>query len=136
MIVPETPGDFFYRILYTMISQKFRFHGHGSLKYVFQNGQSERTRHLAIKWTENRRRRHPRLAVVVSKKVFKSAVKRNRIRRRIYEAARPLLIEAPAIDAVISVYSGEILTMTHAELSIEVLPLLKAAGIKSTKLHE
>lgn len=119
-----------------MISQKFRFHGHGSLKYVFQNGQSERTRHLAIKWTENRRRRHPRLAVVVSKKVFKSAVKRNRIRRRIYEAARPLLIEAPAIDAVISVYSGEILTMTHAELSIEVLPLLKAAGIKSTKLHE
>lgn len=118
-----------------MISQKFRFHGHGSLRYVFQNGQSDRTRHLAIKWTENKRRRHPRLAVVVSKKVFKSAVKRNRIRRRIYEIARPLMIDAPAIDAVISVYSGEILAMTREELSIEVLPLLKSAGVKSTKIH-
>lgn len=119
-----------------MISQKFRFHGHNSLKYVFQHGQSERNRHIAIKWTENKRRRHPRLAVVISKKVFKSAVKRNRIRRRIYEIARPLLTDAPAIDAVISVYSGEVLNMPHDELMIEILPLLKSAGLKSTKIHE
>ncbi|QQS17655.1 ribonuclease P protein component [Candidatus Saccharibacteria bacterium] len=119
-----------------MISQKFRFHGHNSLKYVFQHGQSERNRHLAIKWTENKRRRHPRLSVVVSKKVFKSAVKRNRIRRRIYESARPLLIDAAAIDAVISVYSGEVLDMSHDELTIEILPLLNSAGLKSTKIHE
>lgn len=119
-----------------MISQKFRFHGHNSLKYVFAKGESDRSRSLAIKWVSNPRRRHPRLSIVVSKKVFKSAVKRNRIRRRIYEISRPLLINAPPIDAVISVYSGDILKMSHEELSIQVLPLLRSAGIKSLKLHE
>lgn len=116
-----------------MIAQKFRFHGHNSLRYVFTKGQGDRARHLAIKWIANPHRHNPRLAVVVSKKVFKSAVKRNRIRRRIYEAARPLLNDAPAIDAVISVYSGEVLTISHDELSIQLLPLLNSAGLKPRK---
>jgi len=119
-----------------MIAQKFRFHGHNSLKYVFSNGESDRSRSMAIKWISNPRRRRPRLSVVVSKKVFKSAVKRNRIRRRIYELARPILVDAPAIDVVISVYAREVLDLPHDELTIQLLPLLKEAGLKSAKLHE
>ena len=119
-----------------MIAQKYRFHGHGSLKYVFNNGQSERSRSLAIKWVANSRRHHARLAVIVSKKVHKSAVKRNRVRRRIYEMSRPILIDAPAIDVVVSVYSKEVVDMSHDELAVDLLPLLSAAGMKSSMVHE
>ena len=117
-----------------MISQKFRFHGHNSLKYVFSKGESDRTRSLAIKWISNPKRRHPRLSIVVSKKVFKSAIKRNRIRRRIYEIARPLLTNAPPIDVVVSVYSGDVLSMSHEELSIQVLPLRIESGFFTLKM--
>jgi ribonuclease P protein component len=119
-----------------MISQKYRFHGHNSLKYVFTNGQMARSKFFAIKWAVNERRHHPRLAVVVSKKIFKSAVKRNRIRRRIYEIARPLLNNAPAIDVVISVYAGEVLDTSHDELAIQLLPLLHETGLKPQIVHK
>jgi ribonuclease P protein component len=119
-----------------MISQKYRFHGHNSLKYVFTNGQMARSRFFTIKWVVNERRHHPRLAVVVSKKIFKSAVKRNRIRRRVYEIARPLLSNAPAIDVVISVYAGEVLDILHDELAIQLLPLLHETGLKPQIVHK
>ncbi len=113
-----------------MIAQKFRFHGHASLKYVFTRGQQNRSKFFSVKYVKNPRRRNPRLAVVVSKKIHKSAVKRNRIRRRVYEIARPLLNDAPAVDVVISVYSAEVLTASHDELTIQLLPMLHAAGLK------
>jgi ribonuclease P protein component len=114
-----------------MISQKFRFHGHASLNYVFKNGKQERSRFCAIKYLANPHRRHPRLAVVVSKKVFKSAAKRNRIRRRIYEIARPFLTEkSAAIDVVISVYSPEVFAISAQDLAMQILPLIHVAGLK------
>ena len=116
-----------------MIAQKFRFHGHASLKYVFSRGQQSRSKFFSIKWTTNPRRRNPRLAVVVSKKVFKSAVKRNRIRRRVYEIVRPFLTDTPAIDVVISVYAAEVLDASHDELTIQLLPLLHKASLKSRR---
>ena len=118
-----------------MISQKFRFHGHNSLRYVFNNGQMTRSKYFAVKWVANERRRHPRLSVVVSKKIYKSSVKRNRIRRRVYEIARPLLADAPAIDVVVSVYAAEVLTVTHDELTIQLLPLLHQAGLRAHTIH-
>jgi ribonuclease P protein component len=119
-----------------MIAQKYRFHGHNSLRYVFANGQMARDKFFAVKWAPNERRHHPRLSVVVSKKIFKSAVKRNRVRRRIYEIARPLLIDAPAIDVVISVHVAEVLDASRDELAIQLLPLLHGAGLKSRAIHE
>ena len=50
-----------------------------------------------------------RIAVVVSKKVEKSAVKRNRIRRRIYEVLRNNLESIPKKrDYIFVVYSKEL----------------------------
>ena len=114
-----------------MIAQKFRFHGHASLKFVFAKGRQARSRFFAVKFTPNLRRRHSRLAVVVSKKVFKTAVARNRARRRIYEIARPFLVNSPEIvDVVVSVYSAEIATATHEEINLQLLPLLREAGFR------
>lgn len=131
-ITLEKPRD----IIYFMISQKYRFHGHASLKYVFTNGNSVRSNFFTVKYVENPHRRYPRMAVVVSKKIYKSAVKRNKIRRRIYEIARPFLKSAPAIDFVISVYSPETLSASHEELTIQLLPMFDQVGLKQKNIYE
>ncbi len=116
-----------------MISGKFRFHGHGSLGYVFAHGHADRSRFFVVKAVANPRRRYSRLSVVVSKKIFSSAVKRNRTRRRIYEIARPFLNKSQtACDVIISVYSAEALTASHEELTLQLLPLLHSAGLKQS----
>lgn len=100
-----------------MLSSRYRFHGHGSLRYVYKNGQAVRTRMLTVKYTVNKHRRHSRFAVVVSKKVHKSAVGRNRIRRRMYEIIRAELPKiTSAHDIVVIVTSGEILTLPASDL--------------------
>jgi ribonuclease P protein component len=113
-----------------MISSAYRFHGHGSLRFVYRNGQSIRTRLFTIKYTKNQRRKRPRFSVVVSKKVFKGSVGRNRIRRRIYEQLRlqiPNIKEA--YDIVVIVSSSEIISMPAAELHEQLITNLKEAGI-------
>ena len=109
-----------------MISKKYRFHGHGSLNYAYRNGQSVRSSHIMVKSTPNSRREDPRFAVVISKKVFKSAVKRNRIRRRIFEIIRlQIKPDSPVMDIIFSVYSPEVLNMPHEKLESEITGLLK-----------
>lgn len=100
-----------------MLSARYRFHGHGSLRYVYKNGQAVRSRLLTVKYTRNKHRKHARFAVVVSKKVHKSAVGRNRIRRRIYEIIRQDLprIALPH-DIVVIITSSEVLTLPAPEL--------------------
>ena len=85
---------------------------------------------MAIKFAENSRRSNYRVAVVVSKKVSKSAVRRNRIRRRLYEAIRlnsPHITEA--FDIVITVFHEQIADIPATELSQMVRAQLKQAKI-------
>ena len=113
-----------------MISRKNRFRGHASLNYVYRNGKTVRGPLCALKFTTNPKRNEYRLAVVVSKKVHKSAVVRNRIRRRLYEAVRQ---EAPDIkqphDLVITVFNEQLATISAPELTKLVHAQLKQAGI-------
>ena len=112
-----------------MISAKYRFHGYGSLNYLHRNGQTARGKMIAARFAPNTRRSQPRFAVIVSKKVYKSAVKRNRIRRRIYEIIRPhIAADSPTIDIAINVYSPEVLNLPPAELKKQIEYLLKAAN--------
>ena len=101
-----------------MLQQKNRFHGHGSLRYVYKNGDIIRSRVISTKYTKNKFRSESRFSVVISKKVMKSAVGRNRIRRRIYEIIRIRLSEiAQAHDVVVLVFSSEAMTMPYEDLS-------------------
>jgi ribonuclease P protein component len=113
-----------------MLSFSHRFHGHGSLRYVYKNGQAIRSHLITIKYTKNAHRKHSRFAVVVSKKVHKSAVGRNRIRRRLYEIIRQELprIQSPH-DVVILVFSSEVLTMPHDELQALMQQLYQSSGL-------
>ena len=99
-----------------MLSKKYRFHSRGGVKYVYKHGKTLRTSEMSLTFTENTRG-FTRIAVVVSKKVAKSAVKRNRIRRRVYEALRLNLDLIPKkTDFIFIIYSDDILTMPFKEL--------------------
>lgn len=115
-----------------MISQDYRFHGHGSLNYLHRNGKVARSGHMAIKYVPNSKRDLPRFAVVVSKKVYKSAVKRNRIRRRLYEIIRRFVArkdDIKSVDVMINVYSPEVLNYDPVKLETELIGLLKQANL-------
>jgi ribonuclease P protein component len=81
-----------------------------------------------VKYIANPRRKYPRFAVVVSKKIYKSAVRRNRIRRRIYECIRRELPNlSNAGDLAVIVTSAEVLTMPAVKLDSLVVQLLRQA---------
>ena len=97
---------------------------------MYRHASAERSRLLTIKYVANRRRRMPRIAVVVSKKVHKSAVGRNRIRRRIYEILRQQVSHFTGVyDVALIITSSEVLTTSHDELALVVTNLLVRAGI-------
>lgn len=100
-----------------MINTLFRFHGHNSLRFVYSKGKAQRSQLFTVKYVPNSRRTHPRFSVVVSKKVIKSAVGRNRIRRRVYEYLR-LNTERlnGTYDIVIICTSSEIRSISWSEL--------------------
>ena len=118
-----------------MLNFTNRFHGRGSIRTVLRVGRALRNDYLTIKYADNPRRHTPRFAVVVSKKVQKSAVKRNRIRRRLYEILRletPSL--SPSSDIVFIVTSSECTTMPAADLHQLVKGMLTQAHLyKTTK---
>ena len=113
-----------------MISRKHRFHGHGSLRFVYEHGKTVRGPMSSLKFAPNSRRDSYRLAVVVSKKVNKSAVTRNRIRRRLYEAVRlhGSAITAP-FDMVLTVFDARMAEIPADELQKIVANQLKQAKI-------
>jgi len=113
-----------------MIPYINRFHGHNSLRYVYAHGKATRSHIATIKHVANTHRKNSRIAVVVSKKIMKSAVRRNRIRRRLYEYMRLRLPEFEKVyDIVLIVSSPEVLTMPSPELSEQLTTLLAQAGL-------
>jgi ribonuclease P protein component len=104
-----------------MIPFDNRFHGHSSLNYVYKNGQAVRDHSVTIKYVLNKHRDNPRVAVVISKKTLKSAVRRNRIRRRVYELVRLRLPELKAVyDIVFIVTSSDFINLSHLGMSQQI----------------
>jgi ribonuclease P protein component len=114
-----------------VISRAHRFSGHNSLNYTYRNGQVVRGESISLRYVRSRGEDY-RAAVVVSKKVSKSAVLRNKIRRRVYEIIRT---ERKAsnkpwpVDMIISVYDDRLAAMTSEDLRKAVISLLKKARI-------
>ena len=76
-------------------------------------------------------RGNQRFAVVISKKVIKSAVGRNRVRRRVYEVIRSLLPEyKEKRDCIFVVYSKDIKEMSFVELTKLIKNLLDQSSIQ------
>ena len=116
-----------------MLAYKNRFHGHGSLRYSI-HGSSVRTQKITVKFVKNPYRKDSRFAVVVSKKVLKSAVGRNRIRRRVYEIIRH---ELPKIDGtfdvVVMIFHKSVKDISHEELKESIINTFKEADFYCNK---
>jgi ribonuclease P protein component len=114
-----------------MIARKHRFHGHGALNFLYRKGRSARSDFITLKFVPARQADF-KLAIVVSKKVHKSAVVRNRIRRRLFEAVRTIKQEHNQLwpyDMVITVFDDSVATMHAVELQKSVFKVLKQSKI-------
>lgn len=113
-----------------MLAKKFRFHGYGSLKYVNKNGDKARNHMFVVKVSRNPRRNKPRIAVVISKKIHKSAVARNRVRRRVYEVVRHEMADMPVPhDIVLIVVSPEVRSAESGEVTQSIRDLFGQLGL-------
>ena len=112
-----------------MLSKKYRFHSRGGVRYVYQKGKTIRSPRMSLVFVKNERG-FTRIAVVVSKKVMKTAVGRNRIRRRVYEALRKNLEYIPkSQDYVFVVFSKDVMTMPFSELEKSLGELVSEAKV-------
>lgn len=112
-----------------MISRKNRFHGYGSLKRVYRNSKNVRSTNIGLRYAKRIPNKPYRAAVVVGKKVHKSAVKRNKVRRRIYEIVRNSENVPEATDLVFTVFSEQVIELSSEELNDLINNLL----IKTTQ---
>lgn len=91
-----------------MLNRKYRFHSRGGVRYVYQKGKTIRRPEMSLTVLNNDRG-FTRFAVVVSKKVLKTAVDRNRVRRRIYEALRTNFEDIPQKrDYIVTVFDKKV----------------------------
>jgi ribonuclease P protein component len=84
---------------------------------------------LALKYLANPKRDSYRLAVVVSRKVHKSAVVRNRIRRRVYETFREYEHLFGPTDMVVTVFAESVATLPPAKLHDMIARQLEQARL-------
>lgn len=119
-----------------MLAKRNRFHGAAALRWVYKGGQQARGRHMAIR-VRPQQGSASRVAVVVSRKVSKSAVVRNRIRRRIYEIMRTSLVtQSAGLAVVITVYDESLRTIAVDDIYKEVEYLLSKARTMSVQPRE
>ena len=112
-----------------MLSKKYRFHSRGGVKWVYKHGRTVRGAKVSLVFAQNTRG-FTRVAVVVSKKVEKTAVGRNRIRRRVYEALRVNFDLMPKkMDYIFVVYSRDVARMSFGELESMLGELVEEAKV-------
>lgn len=123
-----------------MIGRSNRFHGHSSVTRV--RGPTAQCELFSVRAAQKASGDF-RLAVVVSKKIDKRAVVRNRIRRRLFESIRKLgVLNGMPVDVVIFVRSAEAARISAPELDrlvseqlLKVLARLVRSGGESKPHH-
>lgn len=114
-----------------MLHSANRFHRRNHVNRVYKQGRSVRRGALSMKYRFAPEGDTVRFAVVVSKKVAKSAVVRNRIRRRVFEVLRHELSSVkPGFEGVVGVYDISVLDLPHKELVSTLQGLIKEAHTK------
>lgn len=107
-----------------MINRLFRFHGYNALLPVYRKGTTVRGNFMSLKYAPRKPGASYRAAVVVSKKVHKSAVVRNRIRRRVFELIRAEQASLGNVDIVVTIFSEQVATLPAPQLQEQTTALL------------
>ena len=112
-----------------MIARKYRFHGYNALNFVYKQGRTARSPMVLLRYADNPRRTEPRVAVVVSKKINKSAVVRNRLRRRIYGAVEKGVGDWPAYDLVFTVTDERVGSVSEKYIKNTINTILQISRV-------
>lgn len=111
-----------------MLSQEYRLRKKGDIDRVWKRGRTFVTPIFSLKYGQNKLP-VSRFAVVVGTKVSKRAVVRNKIKRRIREAIRPLLPQLrPGVDVLCMARKG-IEEKDFAEINKTIGWSLKKIGL-------
>jgi ribonuclease P protein component len=113
-----------------MLTKQNRFQGRASLGLVFRRGTVTRGRSLGVRWLPDNKA-NLRAAIVVSRKISKSAVVRNRIRRRIYNLLEANLTNLKNGDLIITVFDASLAEAPAADVEQALKEILKRAQILS-----
>lgn len=116
-----------------MLTRSHRFHGYGSLRRTYSNGQTARGSLISLRFASRPSGKPYRVAIVVSRKVHKSAVIRNRIRRRVYELVRQSKTVPPATDLIFTVFSDQVASLETDRLNSIISELLDKADLQAKK---
>ena len=114
-----------------MLKRQYRLRDRQSVAKVYRMGQTTRVGALSLRCRPNGMDT-TRLAVVVSKKVAKSAPARNRIRRRLFETVRRKWPQiTPGFDIIISVFEESIKSVPQEDIDQLLDQLLNKARLTS-----
>ncbi len=110
------------------LNRALRLRANRDFQRVRQQGRSKASRLLILAWAPNDEA-HVRVGFVVSKRVSKLAVQRNRTKRRLGEAIRPLVGQiAGSYDIVLSARSAAV-SADYVTLRQDVISLLRRARL-------
>lgn len=114
-----------------MLAKRNRLTKRGSFNYVYRKGEIKNDGKLRITYV--RGKGVPRVGVSVPNSVGKAVV-RNKVRRRIRAALRPLVPCIRPAQIVISAKSGAS-ELTYAEIESAIVNLLTAGGLYEKKVN-
>ena len=113
------------------LKRALRLRKNSDFQRVRQQGQSTASRLLILAWTPNSVS-SVRVGFVISKRISKSAVQRNYIKRLLSEAIRPTLADlAPDYDIVLSA-RVQVIGVDLFTLRRDIITLLRRAGLLSS----
>lgn len=104
-----------------MLSKSLRFKGLHSLDWTYRHSRTFRNDYFTIKFAYNKQISRFRLAVVVSRKINHSAVIRNKIRRRLFEAFGEFKDEiTDHVDLICIINSASVIDLSYREIENQV----------------
>ena len=107
-----------------MFSKEYRLRDTKEIAKVFKTGRYIHGSYVFIKYTPNKQKT-ARVAISASTKIFKQAVKRNRIKRQIREALKPHLGHLPKLDILVIVKKTLVTDTSSQEINKDISDILK-----------
>ena len=113
-----------------MLVKKNRLSSRNAVRRSSRYGKQVRYAEFSLRYIDNNTKL-PRLAVVVSKKVNKSAVKRNKIKRKVVEAYRQNLLTGikQPVDLVVFVHNEKATQKSSLQLVQDLRRLMEKGKI-------
>ncbi|MEN9226425.1 MAG: ribonuclease P protein component [Thermostichus sp. HHBFW_bins_43] len=112
-----------------MLPARHRLRDRRAFQALYQEGQRRSSSSLTVLFRPGEPGIPSQVGLVISRKVSKSAVRRNRLRRRLREILRPLCPRLKTGYRLLLIPKASLLTYSWQELSAEVHRLLQKADL-------